>query len=51
MGKVVTKKAPSMELFLSGRLVRATLSVLCALGIDKAPCIQALPQMIYAYLK
>ena len=51
MGKVVTKKAPSRELFLSGRLVRATLSVLCALGIDKAPCIQALPQMIYLYLK
>ena len=51
MGKVLTKKAPSRGLFLSGRLGWATLLVLFALGIDKAPCIQALPQMIYLYLK
>ena len=51
MGKVVTKKAPSRGLFLSGRLVRGILSVLFALGIDKASCIYALLQMIYAYVK
>ena len=45
------KKLPAGGFFLSGRLGWATLWVLCALGIDKAPCIQALPQMIYLFLK
>jgi|TARA_B110000263_G_C14824094_1_gene292189 hypothetical protein len=46
MGKVVTKKAPSRGLFLSDRLGRASLAMLRALGVDKAPRFWALLQMI-----